>query len=187
MENTELSKRILQAIQEDSERTGQKVFHGLLDSAPVNNLPERIFRDYFLPQFLGLTTVAREQWMFEWVSIAGTPMSEVRIIDDNTGQELFLVPPVLNSNSIFMHKSEGDIGDIFTRYDQLSQNTPGGAMSFLFTALQNKNEELLKSLNNSDAVKRWLGILARYGYIQPQQQEQQQVQQNQPLDDYFDI
>lgn len=188
MENKEMSARILQAIQEDSDRVGQKVFHGLLESVPVNNLPEKIFRDYFLPNFLGLGAATNQQWMIEWVSIAGTPMSEVRIIHDVTREELFLVPPVLNSNGLLMHKSEGDLGDIFTRYDQISQNTPTSGLGFLIAALNSKNEQLLSSLNNSEVVQRWLGILARYGYVMQAQQQGQAVQtQEAPLEDYFDI
>lgn len=187
MENKEASARILQAIQEDSDRVGQKVFHGLLESIPVNNLPEQIFKNYFLPHFLGLGSVSNEQWIFEWVSIAGTPMSEVRIINDVTGAELFLVPPILNSNSLLMHKSEGDIGDIFTRYDQISQNTPTSGLGFLISALNGKNQELLSSLNNTEVIQRWVSILARYGYIIPTTQGQVAQQQEAPLEDYFDI
>lgn len=187
MEANDVTNKILEAIAEDNDRVGQKVFHGLLESVPVNNLPEQIFKNYFLPNFLGLSQVPNQQWMLEWVSIAGTPMSEVCIIDDVTGQPLFMVPPILNSNGLIMNKTEGDLGDIFTRYDQISKNTPSSGLGFLITALNTKNEEFLSNLNNNEVLGRWIAIMQRYGYNPTTEAiTQEQTTQNK-LDDYFDI
>ena len=77
----------------------------------------------------------------EWISVAGTPMAEVNVIRDNTSEVLFKVPGLLYTNNLFMHKRGGDLGDIFTKFEQINNNLPVNGLSFLLEALNSKNNE----------------------------------------------
>ncbi|NTW91350.1 MAG: glucuronate isomerase [Erysipelotrichaceae bacterium] len=119
------------------------VFDGLLNNNILNSIPESLFVNYFLPCFMG--EPKNSNWVMEWISIAGTPMAEVGVFKDGTNEILFSVPSILNTNNLFLHKQGGDIGDIFTRFDQINSNTPSRGLGFLIQALNSKNDELINN------------------------------------------
>lgn len=160
------------------------VFDGLLNAAPMNSIPESLFVNYFLPCFLGNPT--NPNWVMEWISIAGTAMSEVGVFSDTTREHLFTVPSMLNSNNLYLHKQAGDIGDIFGRYDQINNNLPTRGLGFLIEALNSKNQELLNNLSFDDVNQKWYAILARYNVIQTDQGLGQQNTAS-PEDDMFEM
>lgn len=160
------------------------VFDGLLNTPPMNSIPESLFVNYFLPCFLGNPT--NPNWVMEWISIAGTAMSEVGVFSDATREFLFTVPSLLNSNNLYLHKQAGDLGDIFGRYDQITNNTPTRGLGFLLEALNSKNKELLHNLSFNEVNQKWYQILARYKVIQPEQQLNP-VSGNNSEDDMFEI
>lgn len=159
------------------------VFDGLLNAGPLNSIPESLFVNYFLPCFMGNPT--NPNWVMEWISIAGTPMSEVGVFSDATREFLFTVPSLLNSNNLFLHKQAGDLGDIFGRYDQINNNTPTRGLGFLLEALNSKNQELLNNLSFDEVNQKWYQILTRYNIIQPAQLNQ--TSGNNPEDDMFEV
>lgn len=161
----EITETIKKTIQEDSERTGQVVFRGLIDNAPVNRIPESLFVSQFLPLFAGTAVNPPENWTLIWVSVAGTAMSEVVVYDDNTNLELYKVPALLHTSGLVLHKTEGDIGDIFGRYNQITQNIPTSGLTFLLEALRAKNSEYMQAFDNSSVVGRWIEIFKRYGLL----------------------
>lgn len=158
------------------------VFDGLLNNVALNSIPESLFVNYFLPCFLG--NPISNNWVMEWISIAGTPMAEVNVFHDATNEILFTVPSILNTNNLILHKEDGDIGDIFIRYDQINNNIPGQGLNFLLQALNSKNQELLNKINFNDVNQRWYNILLRYNIIQPIDQITEQASNNE--DDYFE-
>ena len=73
-----------------------------------NKVPESIFVNYFLPRFINLNNingVDPRNHIVEWISIAGSPMAEVSVVSDSTGEELFVVPAYLSTN----HLSVGNV------------------------------------------------------------------------------
>lgn len=159
------------------------VFDGLLTNTPMNSIPESLFVNYFLPCFLG--NPKSPNWVVEWISIAGTPMSEVGVFQDGTNTMLFAVPSLLNTNDLYLHKEGGDLGDIFTRFDQINNNTPSRGLGFLLQALNSKNQELLSKISFNEVNQRWYEILIRYGYAQPAGQNTGQVAEDNG--DYFEM
>lgn len=166
----------------EMEKTKNIIFNGLLNDSYMNKIPESLFVNYFLPCFLGQTN--NPNWVLEWISIAGSPMAEVAVVRDGTDEVLFVVPSILNTNNLFLNKQEGDLGDIFTRYEQINKNIPIQGLNFLIQALNSKNNELLSKLNFSEINKRWTDILARYGLINPD--EINSFSENKNDDDYFE-
>lgn len=159
------------------------VFDGLLNNTMLNSIPESLFVNYFLPCFIGQPK--SPNWVMEWISIAGTAMAEVGVFKDGTNEFLFSVPSILNTNNLFLHKQGGDIGDIFTRFDQINNNTPSRGLGFLIQALNSKNQELLSNLSFDDVNQKWYHILARYNLINVEQQTTQNTPQDQG--DYFEM
>jgi len=181
IENQANAVRDMLMAEIDKSRT--VVFDGLLNAGPLNSIPESLFVNYVLPCFMGNPT--NPNWVMEWISIAGTPMSEVGVFSDTTREFLFTVPSLLNSNNLYLHKQTGDIGDIFGRYDQITNNTPSRGLNFLLQALNSKNQELLSNLSFNEVNQKWYFILSRYNFVeQPGQQSLQNSSQDDG--DYFE-
>ena len=176
---------IKQALFSEMEKSKQIVFEGLLESPSYNRIPEDLFVNYFLPCFIGRNT-SNPNWVMEWISIAGTPMASVIVFDKRTNQDLFTVPGILHTNSLFLAQGRGGMNDIFTRFNQINANLPSSGMSYLFNALSTKNNELLQN-NNNDAIRnQWNQIFARYNLI-PQQAQASANTTNNNLDDFLDF
>lgn len=156
-------ENVRNSIFADMNKNKDIVFAGLVENTIVNNIPESLFVNYFLPCFIGRADNSR--WVMEWISIAGTPMAEVAIVKDGTQEVLFKVPGILSTNGLFLNKNRGGIADIFTRYEQISNNIPSNGLSYLVAALTNKKEELTSNLNIDYAKSAWLHILQRYNII----------------------
>lgn len=167
----------------EMEKSKTIVFDGLLNNSILNNIPESLFVNYFLPCFIG--EPKSPNWVMEWISIAGTAMAEVGVFKDGTNEFLFSVPSILNTNNLFLHKQEGDIGDIFGRFDQINSNTPTRGLGFLIQALNSKNQELLSKLSFDDVNQKWYHILTRYNLVKVDSQ----TPQNSGNDsgDYFEM
>lgn len=187
MKGQEITDEIQKAFKEDTDRAGRVIFKGLLEDVPINRIPESVFINSFLPLFIGAVETPPENWMLTWVGIAGNPMSEVIVYQDSSGEELYRVPAIFHTTNIFMHKTEGDIGDIFGRYNQISQNVPTTGLRFLIEALNSKSEQLLEAFDNKDTVRRWHEILKRYNLITEKQTLTENQAQNDNIENYFDF
>ena len=128
-----------------------------------NKIPESLFKNYFLPYFLGQKQ-DNSNWILEWVSIAGTPTSPVNVFQDLTGEIVYTVPSLLDSNNILVPRSNSDITSIMKAANLYNNNLPIVGTKFLIDALNDKAKNL-PSQNVSQNVQMWNYILTRYGYI----------------------
>lgn len=172
--------KVLEMIYKESTKTQDIVYNGLVENKTINSIPESLFVNYFLPCFIGQRE--NPNWIMEWISIAGSPMVELNVFDDNTKQVLFTVPSILNSNRLLISNQGVNINDIFNRYEQINNNMPINSLNFLISALNEKGSQLLSTINNNEPLQQWIYILRRYGYINEQQQPQNETQQL----DFFD-
>lgn len=178
------TNELRQMVFDDLARGQNKIFEGLVDNVPVNRLPENIFRDYFLAGFLG--THRNPNWVAEWISIAGTPSTEVAIVDI-AGNELFRVPAMIASMSLTLQgKARASIADIFTHAGNIKKNSPTQAMAFMRSALGERAQELGQETARQAVDRRWSEIFARYGVL-PAQTQPQASQPNNSGDDLFDF
>ena len=92
-------------------------------------------------------------------------MAEMGVFKDGTDEILYIVPSLLNTNNLFLNKQNGDLSDIFSRYEQINNNIPTQGLNFLISALNSKNTELLNKLNFDDVNKKWIFILQKYNLI----------------------
>lgn len=177
-------EQIKAAIYEDFKRSGEVVFNGLLENPPIGSIPESAFVHYFLGYFLGDKT-DNPNWAAEWISVAGTPMSEVNVIHDITKEVLFKVPALLQTKNLSLDSQSGGYTAIFSRYEQITNNIPTSGTRFLVAALDDKEKELLRGVDMEPAYQTWREILMRYGVIKEAAALQQQSGGS--IDDMFDI
>lgn len=153
--------KVKQNILKDLNKGQDLIFNGLVANVPLNRLPEPLFASYFLPGFLGNNP--NQNWMLEWIGIAGSPSAEVSVFDPATQQELFRVPPVLASRNILLPREQGGLNDIFKRHEMMGSTLGASGANYLFNALEKKSEQAVAAYQN-DTDARWVAILARYGY-----------------------
>jgi len=128
-----------------------------------NSIPESLFVNYFLPFFLG--NAINENWVLEWISIAGSPMLPIRVFKDGTNETLYMVPGLLNTNNLLAEKGRVGINDIIARYEQYNSNLPIKGVRFLIEALNDKGNEILSNNNLDEVSKVWINILTRYNLV----------------------
>lgn len=142
-------------------------FHdSLVAKTPKARLPESIFRSHFLPYFAGQTGITKDSnVLVEWISVAGSPMSEVDVIDQNQNV-LFTVPALFDTNIIEIAKREAgkSLADIYQNFELRNNNIPAVAQNYLSHALADKLQEIQKpSEYRHQNEQRWTSILEHYG------------------------
>lgn len=171
VEGTKMDIQLEQAvdnIQLNEVKEKMTFIHDSLVSGRDNSkLPEDIFKGYFLPYFSGQLPITRESNVLtDWISVAGTPMSEVDIIDLATGDIIFTVPSLFDTNVLDVTKKEQGhtLAEIFSRFELKNNNLPVVATAFLKDALDDKANQINASTSNQNDT-RWEAILKRYGLL----------------------
>lgn len=142
------------------------LFDAMIADKQNNVLPEHIFTQYFLPYFAGKVPITKKTTvMADWVSIAGSPVAEVDIID-GSNNVMFTVPSLFDTRIINPSRSEDEktLGQIYDLYSLKSNNLPIIASRYLREAIYEKTENLTEELPAKDT--RWDDILTRYD-LQP--------------------
>lgn len=134
----------------------------------TNQLPERIFVSDFLPYFRGdKISDDKSDVVSIWIGIAGSPTSEVAIIDD-AGRVMYNVPPLMDSSVISpIRKPEQRVGfsAIIALASQIGNNIPAMGETSLVRNLSIKSKEVVvsdKPTVHSQYEKDWLNIFNRY-------------------------
>jgi hypothetical protein len=143
------------------------IFEGLVvrPSLELNVIPEHIFVEYFLPFFAGVYKLeSKPSIITEWISIAGTPMAQVAVIDHNR-KVLFTVPPLFNTGVINSGVSDSNKSykDSFVLAEMHNANIPNSGLNILVDALNDKFDTLIKpdtAISKFD--QQWKDIFARY-------------------------
>lgn len=170
MQLNEIQKKLLQEQGKDLVLKGNHIFNSLVnESADMHGkLPEPLFVKHFLPVFAGeVSSKENQQALGNWISIAGTPMNEVDIID-NTGKVLFSVPPLFNTAVIdITNRANGrSLADIFKEYVIRNANIPSIAERKLADAIEDKlNQSVDSGRRNLGNEERWMSIFERYGKV----------------------
>lgn len=180
--------KVSQAISENLRRKVQEqtddIFKSLVGDRENSKLPEDIFAGYFLPHFSGQQPISsNSQVLAEWIGIAGTPTSEVDVID-KAGQTLFTVPSMFDTSAIDVTKRDvgNSISDIYAQFDLKSNNIPVVANRFLNAQLSKKLEDIDGHHSHNDVTERWGKIFERYG-IQPAKTSTTAEPKQDPSDD----
>lgn len=141
-------------------------------------VPENIFVNYFLRYFAGMTPISENNKIIsEWISIAGTPTSEVDIIDIS-GKVLYSVPSLYSTTCIDVNKSSqsSSIDAVYDEYALRNNNIPSAAQTFLNQALEQKLQDMSVTPDITDDKRRWDDIFTRYNIKPKELQSQQQTE-----------
>lgn len=153
-----------EAMMSDITSTRDHVFEGLVTNITVVRIPEELFINRYLPAFMGKPL--DNNWVVEWISIAGSPASEVDVFDSSTGEVLYRVPPLLATNNVLLGQDGISFTAIMGRYEQLSTNIPQHGVRFLGEALSNKGDQV--DINSTSVMEQWRYILGKYDLLPSQ-------------------
>jgi hypothetical protein len=154
------------AAVEKASIVGEELYNKLVLEAPVSKLPERIFQQTFLPYFTGKKKMEENPDIIKtWVAIAGNPGAAVDIIDNNSDDVLFRVPPLYNTD--FVQSSintripyEG----IIHEFEERSASSPKMAERFLKNVLDKTKNMLVTNNNHVEEYREmWNKIFDHYG------------------------
>ncbi len=161
----ELDNEMKEQLRRDMSDTINNIYDELVVDKKNNVLPEDIFVHEFLPLFYG--TVEDKELRFQkiqnWIAIAGSPSSEVSVIDEENNV-LFDVPPVINSSSInITNRGDKDLHRIFDTFAK--DNFPIRGSRNLLANLDVKQNDILATANlaKKEAYERMNTIFTRYG------------------------
>lgn len=142
------------------------IYNSLVVEQNRNKLPESIFVNHFLGYFSGEKPIAPNDKIFEeWISVAGTPMAEVGIVNEK-GEVLYNVPALFDTNILDIARKQVSVSlpEIYSNYEARVNHIPVVGEKFLADALDHKVETILtESPVASENQQRWGDILKRYG------------------------
>lgn len=158
---------LVENIHNESRNTLDMVFNSLVTNSrdTCSVLPEQIFVNYFLPFFTGRHDfIARPNIFSEWISIAGSPMNEVAIID-SFSNIMYYVPAVFDTSFINAAKQSErpTFSQITDHANLLNNNIPAISDRFLTDALSEKLPDITENVSvNTANERRWIEIFAKY-------------------------
>ena len=157
-------------------KLGDLMFTELVEKKQPNRIPERVFVQAFLPVFLGESKLANtEDTLINWIAIAGDPFSPVIIMNDK-GEELFQVPPVMDSSVVDPRKPlQQSISDFITTYKLKTDYVPAVGQRYALETTAKIMTEIGETSKLEKTTETWDLIRQRYRkdtpYSQPTSQK----------------
>ena len=135
-----------------------------VEKIDVVRMPESVFVAGYLPLFCGEDNPRYNVTFDMWKTYAGGVFNEVIVIDD-TGKELFTVPPLFDRAYIttLVKEQTRSLTDVITTAEQYALIHPVKGNAYLDRELSNRALLMNSSMNVSSNVKRWNEIFRRYG------------------------
>jgi hypothetical protein len=124
----------------------------------VPRVPESIFREHLLPMLAAPAGTKVD--LTRWSDIAGTPLRAIDVADDNTGEVLFRVPPLMRSMPT-VFQQEVNYANIVVETQARENVHPMQADHFLRTALSKARTGA--TLLDVETAAQWNLIRQRYG------------------------
>lgn len=140
------------------------IHKALVADVEVKQIPESTFVKEILPILTG--EVVSADFPLLMAAVAGTPFSEVDIVD-NAGEILFRLPSLLERNIVNHEEAErrGSMASMLITAEQLAKQSPRRAQNYLDhefngRGIAKNRNEIYKARHERLSV-----ILARYGHI----------------------
>lgn len=136
----------------------------LLEKMERSKLPEALFRKHFLGWFIGeVEATAENSIVASWIGIAGSPTSEVEIIDAG-GRVLFIAPAILSSRSLNVHQESHSTVSFKKILQTVNEEylTPV-ANNLLYKGIQGKMADIIQPIENDPIeVAKWEALYSFY-------------------------
>jgi hypothetical protein len=136
-----------------------------LDRLNVRTIPENMFVHHFLPFFAGEVKENAQEIMTNWLTIAGSAVSPVNVVN-TAGQVVAQVPPVQNNAGLDpTAQSDANIAYSAKEAKAMMGLSPIAAQNILSSELGVKLSAMTKNIavSNADHEKRWDTLLGHYG------------------------
>jgi hypothetical protein len=148
-----LIKQIEQAQEQFSE----------LDKRNVRSIPENMFVHHFLPFFSGETTENAQESITNWITIAGSPMHPVNIVNSQ-GQVVAQVPPINNNGALDPTGKDTNIAYAMKEAKSLSGLSPNAGQNLILGKLSEKLDAMTAKAtdNQTQMQERWNDLLKHY-------------------------
>lgn len=131
----------------------------------VPTMREDVFSRYFLPRMLG--EVEDPKWRYKWLVASLTPASPVSIIDES-GKELFKVPPLLQSGKLNPKKENGEsLHGAYKGLELRQGNLLHNPTGYMRNQINEAYNHLIEGFNLTEERELWRMILTRYGRLKP--------------------
>lgn len=131
----------------------------LVDIKP--RLAESVFLDKYIALFVYREGNTEKNYpVMDWLEISGTPFMEVDIVSDTTGEVIYTIPPILDSNrQSFNDSLQNSIGKEAGMLHAKSTDMPG--LENMVISEQYANQ-VKSSGANLRFLERWNEIFERY-------------------------
>lgn len=138
-------------------------YHDLLVVNHYAFMKESIFVGFFLPLILGEKEPEDGvSWVFRWIKAVGSPSVRTKVIHDRTGEELFIVPPILLTQAALSSKQRAPLAEIISEYFLRKNNAPNPAANFMYGHLQDRNEDIDENMDHEIGLNAWRYIIDKY-------------------------
>ncbi|MAP20478.1 MAG: hypothetical protein CL582_06010 [Alteromonadaceae bacterium] len=129
-----------------------------------NNMPtikEAIFKRDVLPFLVNRNEETADLRI--WLKIAGSWNRSIRVVDDSSGEELFIVPPLVGSINTEVAKSgRSSISEILQTAERKSKITEQAGREYINQQFRNKAQADGSTFLTN--VRAWNFIYKRYGF-----------------------
>lgn len=157
MANNDLAKRLSSEIHRIHESLSK------IEEHHTTHLSEEVFRLVFLPMFAMQENVPANATIQNWIAIAGSPFSTVKIVKDN--KVIFEIPPIFSKESVAPSTKDrsSNIGDILSIADKLAARSPIEAQNFINNRLAKTKEDIQRKTDILRHAKEWNVVFDYYG------------------------
>lgn len=126
----------------------------------IPKMPESVFKTHLLPALVG---DSQEHRMDIWLEAAGSWQRPIDVVDDESGEYLFRVPPLVGEISVKAQRGgqESAFEIIMEAQRKMKAVTSQAGLEFLREKLQSR---ISPSGQRDQAFERWNYIFSRYGY-----------------------
>lgn len=150
---------ILPPVQVRKEYSDAAKLLSQLDKTDIPSVPESYFKTKILP-ILAVPALQPTDLTF-WADIAGHPMRAICVVDDVTGEELFVAPALMRT--LNSPNSDGiSLNEVIHESKLRIDNHPASGEAFLAQQLSKVRHG--STLYDVESAKTWNAIRVRYGY-----------------------
>lgn len=168
----ELEQAVVNQMMDNAKKRIDFIHNRLAETATRVRFPINLFNDYFAPYFFGQKPISEQSDIFAtWIGIAGSPTSEVDVID-TTGNIVFTVPPLFNTDVIDILRKDSELSRVIDSYNTYSNALPAVAMGFVKNNLLPAADNALNTIGKADKITGWAKIAQ---YYTPKEQKSQPI------------
>lgn len=177
--NPEISVSEIEQVRQQSQKVGEECYNLLVIEQPVGRLPERIFKETFLPYFIGQKRFEPDSDLLKiWVGIAGNPGNCVDIIDDGN-EVLFRIPPLYNTDFVSSTAAtQIPFMGIIDEYHNRNASAPNLGSNFLKSVLKTTKDLITTNNNHVEEYKQMWQKMFEFYHIGETAKEQKTDQIN---------